>query len=139
MFAWVVKYLHFLSKVPLLPHFYNSLLLLQNFVFRRDKFEWICKFEERIKQMEGVSLSLHSYGGLQFNIGSKELGHMHGNALLDVYVGVKQRDYCITHFACAQHHVLEHSGAWVSLWMKEEKDFHAAVALLEFAYEQHRK
>jgi hypothetical protein len=83
---------------------------------------------------EGVSAHPHRFGGVEFRLGRRELGHLHGDALLDVPFPSKVRDELIAAGRAQPHHVLPETG-WVSFRIKTEADVAAAVELLKMSFE----
>lgn len=136
IFNFIVKRFHFLTKVPLLVHLFDAILLFNSFLFRRQRFKIICSLEEELMAWKGIQFSRHHYGGMQINYEKKELGHIHGNGLLDVHVGSGNKEYCIQNLHCENHHILDDSNAWVSFWIREKEDFEKALQLLSFVYEK---
>ncbi|MFM7023449.1 MAG: luciferase family protein [Flavobacteriales bacterium] len=120
-------------------HLFDAFLFLHSFVFRHRRFKMICSLEEELTKWEGIEFSRHHYGGMQINLSKKELGHIHGNGLLDVHVGSGNKEFCISTFHCENHHILEESASWVSLWIREKEDFSRALALLNFMYQKQIK
>jgi hypothetical protein len=134
MFNFVVKRFRFLSKIPLLVHIFDALLLLHSFLFNNKRFKVICAIEAEVKTWKDVGLAMHHFGGMQINYGKVELGHIHGNGLLDLYVGTQKKQYFIEHLHCVDHHVLDKSSSWVSFWIKEQKDYERAMNILKEVY-----
>jgi hypothetical protein len=82
----------------------------------------------------GVSAHPHRFGGEEFRLGRRELGHLHGNTLLDVPFPTHVRDDLIAAGRAQPHHVLPDSG-WISFRIKAEADVSAAIELLRTSYE----
>ncbi len=90
--------------------------------------------EEELTQWKGINFSMHHFGGLQINYQKNELGHIHGNGLLDVYVGSERKNYFIQNLHCEDHHILDKSNSWVSFWIKREEDYNKAINILAEVY-----
>lgn len=57
---------------------FDSLLKLRVFLKKPDLLDWFDEIEAEVLRWEGTTLSLHQYGGVQFNHNGKEIGHLHG-------------------------------------------------------------
>src|SRR5260221_14268209 len=96
MFHFVVRYLHWLSRVPGLPQFFDALLLMTTCVVRRSRVVAMERLESEALRLPGVSLKVHRFGGIEFvEKEGRELGHLHGHGLLDVAVGREAADLLI--------------------------------------------
>jgi hypothetical protein len=76
----------------------------------------------------------HRFGGTEFRIGTREIGHMHGDALVDIPFPTKIRDEIIAAGQAQPHHILPQTG-WVSCHLRESGDVERAIALLRRSYE----
>lgn len=93
---------------------------------------------ERIKQSvlswEHVEGHPHRFGGTEFRIGRREIGHIHDDALVDIPFPTKVRDEIVAAGEAQPHHVLPDSG-WVSFYLREDRDVGRAIALLKRSYD----
>lgn len=71
----------------------------------------------------------HRFGGVEFKLGDREIGHLHGDRLLDVPFPRRVRDELLAAGLAGPHHVLPESG-WVSFRINRPADVDAAIALL---------
>jgi Luciferase len=83
---------------------------------------------------EGSSVASHRFGGVEYRLGKRELGHIHGDSLLDIPFPVKLRDEIVSAGQAQPHHILADSG-WVSFYFKEAADIPRAIALLRRSYD----
>lgn len=83
---------------------------------------------------KGVTTHPHRFGGTEFRLGKRELGHIHGNSLLDIPFPLKIRDELVTAGRVQPHHILPKSG-WVSFYIREETDVEKGIELLRLSYE----
>lgn len=83
---------------------------------------------------EGVSVSPHRFGGTEFRLGRREIGHVHGNRLVDIPFPSRVRDALVEAGEAAPHHLLPDTG-WVSIYLHEPADVERAIALLYRSYE----
>lgn len=90
----------------------------------------------------GVTAHPHRFGGTEYRLGRRELGHIHGDYLLDIPFPKRVRDELVAAGLAEPHHVLPETG-WVSFYLREPADVERAIALLrrsfELAVEQQNK
>jgi hypothetical protein len=115
------------------PHVYDTLLKIQLFFFNRELLDCLDDIEEAVDRWDQVSVSIHKYGGTQFNIGNHELGHLHGNGLLDVLLNRHLKAEVMKHPNVLEHHIFKNSG-WISFWIKTPDDRRLAISILSTAY-----
>lgn len=133
MFDWVVKYLGPLKHVPLLPHVFDAFLKITSLLYNRHLPDYVDEIETEVRSWQHTSVSAHKYGGLQFNNNHRELGHIHGNGLLDILLSRAQKSVLIKQYPVQDHHVFKNSG-WVSFKIETEKDKQTAIELLRYVY-----
>jgi hypothetical protein len=94
---------------------------------------------ERIKRevasWPGVTTAPHRFGGVEFRVGRRELGHVHGSRLADLPFPIAIRAELVSAGRAVAHHVLPESG-WVSYYMKSPEDAAAAIDLFRLNYER---
>jgi hypothetical protein len=133
IFAFVVRNFRWLAKVPGAPQIFDAGLLISTALFSPSRLRAISAVEGRAQQLSQVSLGLHRFGGIGFFHSGKEMGHIHGNGLLDCFVGRKNRDWLLRTFAgVTAHHVFPRSG-WVSFFVKKAGDVEQALELIRIA------
>jgi len=81
-----------------------------------------------------VSEEPHRFGGVEFRLGKREFGHLHGEVLLDVPFPRTVRDELIGAGLVERHHILPDSG-WISFRIRKAGDAEAAIALLRRSYD----
>ena len=89
---------------------------------------------QTLASWEGVSTTPHRFGGVEYRLGTRELGHIHGDRLVDIPFPKKVRDEIVTAGLAEPHHILPETG-WVSFYLREESDVQNAIALLRRSYE----
>ncbi|WP_411829605.1 luciferase family protein [Paenibacillus favisporus] len=89
---------------------------------------------EELLSWTGVTVNPHRFGGIEFLYGGKEIGHLHGDHLIDLLLPKSKRDDVVATGLANPHHMFPHSG-WVSIHLKSERDMTNAVELLRFKYE----
>ena len=87
----------------------------------------------------GVTSHEHRFGGVEFRLGKRELGHLHGDPprLADLPFRKTIRDMLVETGRAQPHHVLPDSG-WVSLPIRTDEDVDEAIALFRLSYERAR-
>jgi hypothetical protein len=138
MFKFVVRHMAFLKYVPLLPQVFDLLFKQWNGLFLPQLNDWLDQIEAELLLIPDIKLSLHRYGGIQFNYGTKELGHLHSNGLLDIPVSKAVKSVYLSERIAQNHHVMPQSG-WISFYIKSKEDQQQAVVLLKEAYERARE
>lgn len=89
---------------------------------------------ETLLAWDGIESHLHRFGGVEFRVGRREIGHIHGDSLVDIPFPKKVRDEIVASGEAEPHHILPESG-WVSFYLKEEGDVGRAIQLLHRSYE----
>lgn len=89
---------------------------------------------ETLTSWDGVSTAPHRFGGVEYRLGTRELGHIHGDHLLDIPFPKKVRDEIVDQGLAKPHHILPETG-WVSFYLREEEDVQKAIRLLRRSYE----
>ena len=84
---------------------------------------------------EGVTTAPHRFGGVEFLVGRRELGHLHGNSLADLPFPVRVRERLVAEHKALPHHILPDSG-WVSVAIRDASDVAAVIALFRLNYER---
>jgi hypothetical protein len=82
----------------------------------------------------GVAEGTHRFGGIEFRLGRRELGHLHGERLADLPFPRRVRDELVASGRATPHHVLPDSG-WVSRRVDGPDDVAAVVELFALSYE----
>ena len=82
----------------------------------------------------GIDAQPHRFGGLEFNLGRREIGHIHGDSLVDIPFPKKVRDEIVAAGRAQPHHILSDSG-WVSFYLRQTEDIAQAIDLLHLSYE----
>jgi len=90
--------------------------------------------EAEVLSWPGTSAHAHRFGGVEFRLNTRELGHLHGNVLLDIPFPSKVRDELVASGQAEPHHVLPESG-WISFRIHNAEDVEVAIGLLRRSYE----
>ena len=81
----------------------------------------------------GVQTAPH-HAGVQFHLGPRELGHLHGNRVADLPFPRPIRDELIAAGRAQPHHHLPDSG-WITLPINQPTDVDHAIGLFRLSYE----
>lgn len=81
-----------------------------------------------------VTSQPHRFGGVEYAIGKREIGHIHGDHLVDIPFPKKVRDEIIAAGRAQPHHILPETG-WISFYIRNEEDVEQAIALLHESYQ----
>src|SRR6266851_4492904 len=93
------------------------------------------KIAAAMSQLPGVTAGPHRFGGTEYHVGRREIGHVHGNSLVDIPFTKKVRVELVVAGKAERHHILPDSG-WVSVWLREAADVERAVELLRMSFER---
>jgi hypothetical protein len=75
----------------------------------------------------------HRFGGVEFRLGRRELGHIHGDSLVDIPFPKPVRDQIVAAGEAEPHHILPETG-WVSVFLRSEADVERAIRLLQRSF-----
>ena len=89
---------------------------------------------EAVTSWTGVTSQPHRFGGVEYVIGRREVGHIHGDHLVDIPFPKKVRDEIATAGRAQPHHILPETG-WVSFYIRVDEDVEKAIALLHESYQ----
>ena len=67
-------------------------------------------------------------------LGKRELGHIHGDRLIDIPFPKPVRDELVSSGQAEPHHILPNSG-WISFFLKSEADIDHAIKLMRTSFE----
>jgi hypothetical protein len=94
------------------------------------------KIKKEILSWPGVTAGQHKFGGIEFLLSKREMGHIHGDRLADLPFPMKTRDQLVNSGRASPHHVMPQSG-WVNYGIeKSEADIAAIIGLFRLRYEQ---
>ncbi len=92
------------------------------------------RITQAVLAWSGVSAHPHRFSGTEYRLGRRELGHIHGDHLVDIPFPKKVRDGVVAAGRAEPHHILPDSG-WVSFYLKDSHDLIRAVELLRHSFE----
>ena len=89
---------------------------------------------EAVTHWEGIAHAPHRFGGTEYRVGRCEIGHMHGDSLVDIPFPLHVRNELVKSGEAEPHHILPKSG-WVSVFLRNPDDVGRAIRLLRKSYE----
>ncbi len=100
------------------------------------------QINEAVTNWDGITAHPHRFGGPEYRIGRREIGHIHGDYLVDIPFPTKIREEVVAAGRADLHHILPDSG-WVSFYIREPADVEGAIELLQQSYKialnQHKR
>lgn len=87
-----------------------------------------------VSSWEGVSVHLHRFGGTEFRLGRRELGHLHA-FIADLPFPRRMRDELIAAGRARPHHVVPDSG-WVTVPMRTTAEVAGVIELFRQNYDR---
>jgi hypothetical protein len=95
------------------------------------------QIEREVASWDGVTVHPHRFGGVEFRLGRREIGHLHGARWADLPFHKGVRDMLVETGRAQPHHVLPETG-WVSRQIREDADVDEVVDLFRLSYERAR-
>lgn len=86
------------------------------------------RITEAVLTLDGVTSAPHRFGGVEFNIGTREVGHLHGDRMADLPFPKRVPDRLVAEGKAQPHHLL-HDTNWVSYYLHDESDIAPVIAL----------
>jgi hypothetical protein len=87
-----------------------------------------------MRELPGVSSGPHRFGGTESHLARREIGHVHGDHLVDIPFTKKIREELVAEGKAERHHILPDSG-WVSIYLRQTADLERAIGLLRFSFD----
>ena len=91
------------------------------------------RIDAAVTQWPDVTSGRHRFGGLEWRIGQTEVGHIHGNELVDIVFPSKVRDGLVAAGRAEPHHIYPEIG--ISFHLNEPGDIDRAIELLRISYD----
>lgn len=89
----------------------------------------------RVSSWDGVTVHPHRFGGVEFRVGRRELGHLHGDRMADLPFPVAVREQLVAEGRAERHHILPDSG-WVTVRLRSADDVDRVVDLFRLNYDR---
>jgi Family of unknown function (DUF5519) len=96
----------------------------------REKIEHI---KETVTAWPGMTANPHRFGGLEFNLGAVEIGHLHLNGMVDIPFNSKIRSQLLAEKLAEAHHLLPETG-WITFYIRSAADVEQAIWLFRLSY-----
>jgi hypothetical protein len=87
-----------------------------------------------VSQWPNVTVAPHRFGGVEYQLGRREIGHIHGDTLVDIPFPTAIRNELVETGEVRPHHVLPDS-RWISFTIRTKEDVSKAIDLLHKSYE----
>ncbi|HLF02373.1 MAG TPA: luciferase family protein [Anaerolineales bacterium] len=92
------------------------------------------RIKDALLSWPDVSAHPHRFGGTEYRLGKREIGHIHGDWLVDIPFPTKVRHAIVAAGRAEPHHILPDSG-WISFYLREDSDVQKAIDLFRESYE----
>ena len=92
------------------------------------------RIDTALQGWSGITSQPHRFGGTEYCLGRREIGHVHGDSLVDIPFPKKIRNELVTAGRAEPHHILPDSG-WVSIYLRQASDVDTAIELLHLSFE----
>ena len=90
---------------------------------------------QTVTSWQGIQALPHRFGGTEYRLGQKrEIGHIHGDHMVDIPFPVKVREQLVAEGKAEFHHLLPESG-WISFYIRQPDDVDRAIVLFKLSYD----
>jgi predicted DNA-binding protein (MmcQ/YjbR family) len=89
---------------------------------------------KEVSSWSGVVALPHRFGGTEFRVGRREIGHIHGDYQADIAFPLKVRNQLVEEKKAEPHHILPKSG-WITFRFRKESDVEEAIQLFKLSYD----
>lgn len=89
--------------------------------------------EQDMKTWDGIQAVPHRFGGVEFQWGHAEVGHVHRGGMTDIPFPLRIRDALIAAQLVQPHHLLPETG-WITFYIRTAQDLETARALMRLSY-----
>jgi hypothetical protein len=93
------------------------------------------KLQQELLSWPGVSIHDHRFGGIEFRVHGREMGHLHGDKLADLPFPKDVGKRLIAKGKASPHHILPQSG-WISYYINGIEDIPDVIELFQIQYER---
>jgi hypothetical protein len=95
--------------------------------------EWVDEVIKQVSSWNGIRAEPHRFGGTEFDLAGREVGHIHRNGMVDIPFNTTIRNQLIAEGKAEPHHILGDSG-WITFYMRTEADVKYTLWLFRLAY-----
>jgi luciferase-like monooxygenase len=92
------------------------------------------RIDAALQGLFGITSQPHRFGGTEYCLGRREIGHAHGDSLVDIPFPKEVSNELVTGGRAEPHHMLPDSG-WVSIFLRQASDVDRAIELLRLSFE----
>ena len=92
------------------------------------------KIHAALRGWSGITDHPHRFGGRECRLVRREIGHIHGDSLVDIPFPKKVRNELVEAGRAEPHHILPDSG-WVSVFLRKASDVDRAIELLRRSFD----
>jgi hypothetical protein len=90
---------------------------------------------DAVSTWKGVTIAPHRFGGIEFRVANREIGHLHGDYQADIPFSSRLRRELVASGKASVHHLYPNSG-WISFYIRSVNDVPALIELLQLNYER---
>ena len=91
------------------------------------------RIEKELMSWPGVTSGTHRFGGTEFRVDGREMGHIHGSSWADLPFPMTVRNELVEKGRASPHHVLPKSG-WVTFYIRSDDDVPTLLELFRMQY-----
>ncbi|MEI2581132.1 luciferase domain-containing protein [Scytonema sp. PRP1] len=88
-----------------------------------------------VQTWQGVTVAPHRFGGIEFQINNREIGHLHGDYQADIPFTARIRKELVESDKASAHHIYPNSG-WISFYIHGVEDVSLLLELLRMNYDR---
>ena len=92
------------------------------------------KIHAALRDWPGITSQPHRFGGTEYCLARREIGHVHGDSLVDIPFPKGIHNELVIAGRAEPHHILPESG-WVSIYLRQAADVDRAIELLRLSFE----
>lgn len=109
--------------------------MIWNIISNRQMIHFIEVIENELATWPDVTITLHRFGGLQFNYFDKEIGHIHSDGIVNILFSKKIKQVMMRASLVSEHHIFKNSG-WIGFYIHSANDVERAIWPLKFAHKR---
>ena len=94
---------------------------------------YLKRLEEEVSTWPNISVYPHRFGGMEFQFGDAEFGHVHTNGIVDIPFPRLVRDALLADGLAEEHRWVPNSG-WITFQMRGEEDLSHALWLVRLSH-----
>jgi hypothetical protein len=91
--------------------------------------------KRELLSLPGVTVHDHRFGGIEFRVNGREMGHLHGDRIADLPFPKDVGKKLIAEGKASQHHFIPQSG-WISYYIDDSGSAQGALELFRLQYER---